>query len=945
MNYGIRAQRFRSKLFVTCAVTALIAGMSVAQSATLVGRVSDPSGVNSLPGATVEIVELGRTVSAGPGGEFRFSDVAPGNYTLRIRYVGAETIDTTVALTGDELLRRDVMIGAAAGGVPTVLIVGQRALLSSSLSIQRSSDNIESVLTRDAIGQFPDQNVAEALRRIPGVNILNDQGEGRFVSVRGLDPSLNSASINGARLPAPEADVRSVALDVVSTDLIESIEIKKSLTPDMDADTLGASIEIRTTSSLQRDETFLGGVAEASYNDLNGKWSNRFGVDFSTRITDRVGIAGGASYNFRTFSTDNIEAEGWDETGDGTVFADTLEYRDYDVERTRWGGSLSFDLKPAENTTLYLRGLYSKFEDQEFRGRLGFEMDEEARDSVDNTALFDAEDGEIKVFRDLKDRFEAQTITSLVGGGQTFVDSWTFDYSLSWSTAEEEETSAIDPVSFERDFEGTDELQLLFDYSNWMNPRYDVVSDPNSAFFDASEFEFDSVERTTYGLAEDVEWAGQIDVSRQFPLMQGSFLVKGGAKYRSREKSYGLTLDVFDGYDGDLTAADFLGTGSYGLADINPQIERDFRSFFEDNIGDFELNELDSEFESNVADYMVQEDIVAAYLMGRYDTGNLRVIGGVRMENTRDDIFGNLVELVEEGATYDGNVLTEDTVFVTPIRFRNDYTHWLPSLNLIYETGNNLVFRLAGYRSLMRPKPGDIAPRFLIEENDDDEREGEFGNPDLKPYEAWNFDAGVEWYFAPNAVLQGGIFYKTIDNFIVSAQFEDVTFNGVFADEGVIPINGDKATVRGLEFGYQQALTDLPSPFDGVLVGLNYTFTETEGDIGNRTIPLPSNSRHTVNAFIGYEKGPVSVRVAAAYRSGYLDELGDSSEEDRYVMDHMQYDVSLKYRINDHFQIFTEFVNLSDEPYVAFQRGPNGPNLLQYEEYSWTGKIGIRATM
>src|SRR5690606_11901920 len=131
-------------------------------------------------------------------------------------------------------------------------VVGQSASLASSLSRKRAADGVEDVLTRDAVGQFPDQNVAESLRRVPGINILNDQGEGRFVSVRGLDPELNAASINGTRLPAPESDVRSVALDVVAAELIESIEIKKSLTPDMDADTIGASIEINTVSAFDR---------------------------------------------------------------------------------------------------------------------------------------------------------------------------------------------------------------------------------------------------------------------------------------------------------------------------------------------------------------------------------------------------------------------------------------------------------------------------------------------------------------------------------------------------------------------------------------------------------------------------------------------------------------------------------------------------------------------
>lgn len=185
---------------------------------------------------------------------------------------------------------------------------------------------------------------------------------------------------------------------------------------------------------------------------------------------------------------------------------------------------------------------------------------------------------------------------------------------------------------------------------------------------------------------------------------------------------------------------------------------------------------------------------------------------------------------------------------------------------------------------------------------------------------------------------------ERIDDFIVSARFEDVTFNGVFADEAVIPINGGKATIDGLELGYQHALTGLPAPFDGVVLGLNYTYTDAEGDVEGRRIPLPAASRNTFNAMLGYEKGPMSFRLAATYRDRYLDELADEPEEDRYVKEHLQVDFSIRYRLNDRLQLFADFINLGDEPYVAYQRGPRGDRLLQYEEYSWTGKLGVRAS-
>jgi TonB-dependent receptor len=912
---------------MTLLAAAVLAALSAnASAATIAGRVRDNSGTRSLPGVEVRIAELARTTTTGADGSYRFGDVAPGRYTLTANYVGAEPVERQIEVAG-ELVRADIGMGPETDH--SILVIGQRANLSSALSRQRASDTIENVLTRDAVGQFPDQNVAEALRRAAGVNILNDQGEGRFVSVRGLDPNLNSASINGARVPAPEADVRSVALDVLPVELIESIRVQKSLTPDMDGDTIGALIAINTTSSLARDKPFVGASLESSYNDLSGESSPKGSVDFSTPLGERAGIAGGISYYNRSFSTDNIEMDGWGETDDGVVYADTAEFRDYDVERQRAGASLSFDFEPSDQTALFARLLRSEFEDREYRGRLTFEMDEEPVGGGSGFARFLSDDGEIAVVRDIKDRLETQTISSFVLGGKTFTGPWTFNYQASRSAAEEKENGSLDPTAFARSFEDPGELNVLFDYRDLELPRFMVAGAP-AAFVDAAEYEFDQIDRTTLSLSEDDENTLQLDAIRALAVERGSLELQFGVKARAREKSYDLELDVFDGFDGDFTLADVLGRETHGMVDIDPLPSGPaVRSFFEANLSSFEADGVDSGFESAIADYLVEEDVQAAYLLSRY-------------EGTDNVIGGNQVELVEEGGVRNGIVLDEDTVFVTPVVIERDYDHWLPSINLRYELNPEVLLRAGLYRSLVRPNIGQLAPRFIVEESSDGEREGEFGNPALEPYEAQNLDFSAEWYFANNAVAQAGVFHKRIDNFIVVSEFEDVTFNGVFAESATIPVNGDEATVQGLELGYQHALTT-GGPFDGVVLGFNYTYTDSEGTIDGRTIPLPAAAENTFNAMLGYEKGRVSLRFAATYRDEYLDELGGDADEDRWVKDHVQYDVSGKFRINDNFQVFAELVNVGDEPYVAFQRGPGSDRLLQYEEYSWTGKIGFKA--
>ena len=915
-----------------------------ALAGTIVGQISDNTGTTALAGAEVKIPELGRSAITASSGTFRFSDVDPGTYTIVVSYIGVDDVEYDVTVD-DGIVRAEIGIGSSTD--ERIIVVGQRALMASSLSRQRASDTVDSVLTRDAIGQFPDQNVAEALRRAPGINVLNDQGEGRFVAVRGLNKDLNSVSINGARVPAPEADARFVALDVLPVELIESIEIKKSLTPDMDADTIGGAIEINTTSALDRREPYLGIALENSYNDLSGNSSPKTSIDFSRNFGDGVfGIAGGVSYYQREFSTDNIEAEDWDVTDAGIVFPEEVQYRDYDVERERLGMSLSFDFAPTDQILLFARMLHSEFDDQEFRGRVTFAFDEEPYAGTGDYARFSSDDGSITVERDIKDRFEAQEISSLVLGGEVYVDRWTFDLAASASASSEKESGSLDPTQFEREFEDPGEFDITIAHRRLNIPRF-IVNSGADLFADPSEYELKDIERTTLSNAEDEEAAFEFNASREIALDSGSFEVSFGFKSRFRDKEYNKTVDFFELADDatiDYTLADVAGQLSYGLASLYPVPDPiAARDFFGSNFSQFERQINDSRLDSATDDFRVDEDIVAWYVSGRYENGSLRVVGGLRFEETENGMLGNIAEEIEEGSTYNDVLLTEDVVVINTQSFSRDYDDVYPSVNLRYELASDFILRAGYYESLVRPNINWLAPRFIVGE-EDDEREGEFGNPFLQPYQASNFDFSAEWYFADNAVLSAGFFIKDVEDFIVVAEFEDVTFLGIQADEAEIPINGDEASIEGIEINYQHALTALRGPWEGLLFGVNYTRTETEGTVAGRVIPLPESSENVLNAMIGYEKNKWSLRLAATYRDEYLDELNftGGADEDRYVKAHTQFDISAKYDVSDSLQVFLDLINLTDEPYVAFQNGPIRDRLLQYEEYSWTGKLGFR---
>ncbi len=954
-----------SALAICLAATPALAG-------DVTGVVIDETDTVALQSAVVRIPELGRQATTERDGTFRFNDVPEGTYQIEARFVGVPTVVQTIEVPEQGTVRANFLMGG--DNAASILVYGQLANQSNALSREYASDTIVDVLTRDAIGQFPDQNVAESLRRLPGINVLNDQGEGRFVAVRGLDPNLNSTSVNGVRLPSPEGDIRAVALDVVASDIIESIEVRKSLTPDMDADTIGASIEINTVSAFDRRGNFLTISGEGSYNEYAEELNPKGSINFAYRLADNLGVSGGVSFYNRFFETDNIEADDWEEDG-GLFYAEEIQYRDYDVERERISASLGFDVRASDSTELFVRGLYSRFDDQEYRRRLTFDFGD-ALVSGSGTSVsyadFDPSDpGEeyaITVERDIKDRFERQEIYSVSLGGETALESgWTFEYMASWAQSSEREDDSVDPTQFERDFEA-DGLVTMIDYSNPRVPLYSVsgVND----FYDASTFELKDVELTDVSDAEDTEYSARFDVAREFVMDGGVFSLQSGFKGRWREKTYNADIAFYelDGY----TLADVLGEPTYRLTDLSPLPSyTGHTDYFFDNFADFEFQDIDSAFDSAVSDYDIEEDIYAGYLLGRWESDRLNVIGGVRYERTYTHINGNFVLLVEEDGTLpSGQTATDDVVFVTPVRSDNRYNFWAPSLNVRYEPVDDLVFRVAGYRSIVRPGFGQLAPRFATEQNDDDEVEGEFGNPDLQPYKAWNFDAGVEYYFSGNGAISAGVFYKDISNYIVNVEYnaedlngndeidpeERLTFRGVDFNEAVIPLNGDSAEVWGIELGFAMQWDMLPAPFDGIITQANYTYTDamgivpdggvgTLGQIGaTRMIPLPATSEHTLNGVLGYEKGPISLRLAGTYRDDYLDELNGAPDEDRYVDSHFQLDASARFTVTEGVQLFVEAINLTDAEYFAYNTVGGRQNNYQYEIYGRTFKGGVRVT-
>jgi TonB-dependent receptor len=866
----------------------------------VVGKVTN-SNSQIFAGASIEIKELNIKTQTNSNGSFNFKQLPAGTYTLEVTYVGAETLVQTIVIK--ESGNAPLILSLNEKNLEEVLVLGQNSGQASAINQKRVADSIRSIVSADGIGQFPDQNAAESLQRLPGLSIERDQGEGRFVSIRGIDPNLNNVVINGLNVPSPEGGVRSVALDVIPSELIQTLAVSKSITPDMDGDAIGGTVEVRSVSAFDRNGTTATLNAQLSQNALRSETSPKVSASATHLINDEVGIAGAVSWQSRDFGSDNIESNGDDE----------VEQRFYDISRERIGAAINLDFRPDYKNSYYIRTMYNEFTDNEFR--------------LANTFILDGEDSEIEA--GTKDREETQTIMSVALGGENISNLWTLNYQLGYAYSNEDEPSAL-YYTFVTENEGIDAD---------LETQIPSVTMDNSVL-DTSTYELDEVSFEK-NYAEDTEFSGKIDLTRQFTIGDHIAEFKTGAKLRSREKSTEANISIYDGDFDGISGADFeSATPDWGLGTFGPAFSRsDLRADFAANKDNLELAELDSELESNGASYVYNEDIFAAYAMAKINIDKLRVVAGLRYEQTDFSTTGMRVELIENEET------DVEEVVNTLWNVERDYSHLLPSVNLRYEFSDKVIGRAAYTETISRPKFEDAAAFQIIEsktEEDDGEfvteREAEVGNPELKPYESTNLDFALEYYPGHIGIISAGIFYKEIENFVIFADVADTPEWDGF-DEVVQAVNGETAELSGIELSWVKAFDN------GLLLSTNGTFSSSNAvtmlDGERYETSLPNQSDTIMNFTIGYETNDLNLRLTTTYKSDNLEEIdGDML---RMEDTHQQIDFTAKYYMNEEMTIYFNAVNLTDEPFYNYFDQPN--KNAQYEEYGRTVEVGFRWQM
>ena len=336
-----------------------------AQSGSVGGRVRDATRGGYLEGVRVSLEGTEYSATTDRIGAFTISGISEGSYVLLVVYLGLPSATERVVVRAGERTSVIVTLGEEIDELETFVVEGTAVGQARAINRQRNAEVLKTIVASDAIGRFPDQNAAESLQRLLGLSIQKDQGEGRFVSIRGIDPDLSNYQIDGVNIGAPEGETRAVALDVIPSEILDSIEATKVLTPDMDGDSVGGTINIKTKSAFDREPGFFRGSVVGAYNGLVDRMSGKVTSTYSTVFGDhqQFGFLVSGTYQERQLGSSNSEVDGaWKEVEDSSgrtmLIAPEIEFRNYEISRNRSAVSSAFEYKPSEDGYFYVRGLY-----------------------------------------------------------------------------------------------------------------------------------------------------------------------------------------------------------------------------------------------------------------------------------------------------------------------------------------------------------------------------------------------------------------------------------------------------------------------------------------------------------------------------------------------------------------------------------------------------------
>ena len=908
---------------------------------TIKGRILDTSN-QTLPGATIYIDSLHTGVVSDINGFYTLTNIAPGTYKVKVSYVGYSPVEMTITVPEGKTVESDVMLN---DGVKLREVVvggafnGQRRALSS----QKNAMGIVNVVSADQVGKFPDSNIGDALKRISGINVQYDQGEARFGQVRGTSADLSSVTINGNRIPSAEGDTRNVQLDLIPADMVQTIEVNKVVTADMDADAIGGSINLVTKNTPNK--RMFNATAGSGYNAVSKKAQLNLGLTYGDRFfNDKLGLMFSGSYQNAPGGSDNAEFEY--DVDDGSVVMKEAQMRQYYVTRERQSYSLALDYEFNPDHKISFKGIYNRRNDWENRYRLVYkDLDESdpSEQSIELQTKGGADDTR-------NARLERQqTMDFTLDGEHNLGGRLLMDWAASFSRASEDRPN-------ERYFglkmdNNTDENLINTFHGIGGRAPYSTIAIPG---LDNEGWELDELTNSNQSIYEN-EWKFRLNF--ELPLMKGLYgnTLRFGGKYTNKEKDRETTMYKYDGED--VNDNPIFNDGGAWREHGSSQIRKGF--MVGDNypegthfvskkyLGSINFNSMQGEpdYEEMSGNYHAKEEITSAYLRFDQKLGQkLDLMLGLRMEHTALNYRG-LNWVVDE----DENESLESTG-----NRKNSYTNWLPSVLLKYDVNDDLKLRASFTETLSRPKYSALIPSVNYNRADE---EATIGNPNLKPTTSYNFDLSAEYYFKSVGLVSVGFFYKSINNVIVDEVWKgmdaQLPITGTYDYEISKPINAYDADLFGVEVAYQRDFGFITPALKCLGFYGNYTYTANKTKNHHfehrvledgEDVDMIGSPEHTANASLFFEKWGFNLRLSYNFASAFVDEMGEVAQLDRYY-DKVNYlDLNASYTFGKRFKttIYADVTNLLNQPLRYYQGTKD--RTAQVEYYGARFNAGIKVS-
>jgi TonB-dependent receptor len=887
--------------------------------------------------------------------------------------------------------------------VEEIVVTGIRAGLRTSMEVKRESIQVVDAISAEDIGDFPDKNLGEALQRITGVQISRQDGEGRGVSIRGAEPGLNRVEINGVTaLSLTVGGGRDVDFRDLPVEFVSRLEVFKSATPEMTEGGIGGTVRVVTRRPLDSDKPYLAGSTQMVYSNLAEDWDPKLALIGSrTFFNNTFGVLGAVTYEERNLDSHNARTTGWlrraptatgagatpgrgtDVNGDGTLdWIPEIPRYILDRRETKRPAFMGIvEWKPSENIKLFAEGTYAKAEEEVSSmflqlGAAGGLIDYAnstvgADNTVDHLEVTSSAAFPIELaYRNINGTLEREQYTSALGG-EWDLGSFKLDGRLTYASAEaqndEKNSTAtifgvpraiIDYTGGQRapnfSFPGLDTTtgDLVNNLAAVFNPRVNSQEETSAQF--NVEYRIDGSWLTSLKTGVDLR-----------ELTMDSLLFQRTIQLTSRTPtpaSSGATTtvavpqatiqDIVNNLSG-VNDVPFFSTGDLGFGG-GARVWNDNRdATYNATIAAIGLGSIDpravnpnsgtnNSYQNFLDTWEVEEKTRAAYVQGsfKFDELAIPVSGtlGVRYVDT---------ELLSTGFN---RIQTGSVVTFPPGSRDGGYTKWLPSMNLRFELSDELVGRMTAGKVLARPNPSQLALRRSL---DAVGFTGTRGNPDLQPFEATQYDLGLEWYFSADGFLSATAFRKEISSFVINQSTReeaDGSPGDGSPDDYTVsrPVNGeDDVTINGIEAGVQYVFDFLPQPFNGFGALANVTYQEADGFKGANIItgdilPFPGLSELSYNYSVYYENERFSARASYNWREEWLINAAGRGALPEFNEDFGSLDASVNFTVLPGVTVFLEAINLLDDVRIEY----NAPaRRIGNETYGSRYFLGVRARM